>query len=52
MNVLTYINAIIKKVAPNILAMAVIWGMINYYPIFMGASITIYYMSCEKTLLE
>lgn len=47
MNVLTYMNTLINKVAPNILAITVIWGMINHYPIFMSAGNALYYIFYE-----
>ncbi len=32
-----YINNLIKNIAPYIIGITVIWGLINCYPIFAGA---------------
>jgi hypothetical protein len=40
-----YTNNLIKNIAPNIVGITVIWGLINCYPIFAGAGVAIYYIT-------
>ena len=42
-----YSNNLIKNIAPDIIGLTVIWGLINYYPIFMSAGIALYYIFYE-----